>query len=143
MMLVSVPENETQCLRDALSAIEDLHTTSFETSDPRSVEITPQVVYNGRLKLSGADNPGIVHQVTSLIARNGLSIDELETSDEEAPFGGTTLFIMEGVVTAVEPVGGKVNIKDVQEQLANLANNMNCDITLEEIVEDEACFSGG
>jgi len=78
-----------------------------------------------------------------LIARNGLSIDELETSDEEAPFGGTTLFIMEGVVTAVEPVGGKVNIKDVQEQLANLANNMNCDITLEEIVEDEACFSGG
>lgn len=46
----------------------------------------------GHFKLSGADNPGIVHKFTSVLARNNLTIGNMKTSQEEAPFGGTELF---------------------------------------------------
>ena len=46
----------------------------------------------GKFKLSGADNPGIMHKFTSVLARNNLTIGKMTTSHEEAPFGGTELF---------------------------------------------------
>lgn len=46
----------------------------------------------GQFKLSGADNPGIVHKLTTVLARNSLTIGSMKTSHEEAPFGGTELF---------------------------------------------------
>ena len=46
----------------------------------------------GHFKLSGADNPGIVHKLTSVLVRNSLTIGNMKTSNEEAPFGGTELF---------------------------------------------------
>ena len=73
-----------------------------------------------------------MHEVTSLIARSGLSLDDLETSQEEAPFGGTTLFRMEGKVTMSEPVASKFNLEMLQDDLINLGNGLNCDIELEE-----------
>lgn len=38
--------------------------------------------------VEGADHPGIVHKVASILCQNGLSIDKMETSDEIAPHGG-------------------------------------------------------
>ena len=46
----------------------------------------------GNFRLSGADNPGIVHKLTSVLARNSLTIKSMKTIREEAPFGGTELF---------------------------------------------------
>ena len=46
----------------------------------------------GHFKLSGADNPGIVHKLTSVLVRNSLTIGNMKTSNMEAPFGGTELF---------------------------------------------------
>lgn len=46
----------------------------------------------GHFKLSGADNPGIVHKLTSVLAKNSLTIGNMKTSQEDAPFGGSQLF---------------------------------------------------
>lgn len=91
----------------------------------------------GDLTLSGADHPGIVHQVTSLIANSGLSLDDLETSQEEAPFGGTTLFRMEGKVTMSKPIHSNFDLESLQNDLASLGNDLNCDISLEESSEED------
>lgn len=40
------------------------------------------------LRLLGQDHPGIVHQVSSVLARHGVSIDQLETETTPAPQGG-------------------------------------------------------
>ena len=61
---------------------------------------SPQTAYDictvaGHFKLSGADHPGIVHKLTSTLANKGLTIGNMKTSHEEAPFGGTELFTSE------------------------------------------------
>lgn len=40
------------------------------------------------LELVGQDHPGIVHEVSHVLASNGVSIDELETEIVSAPQGG-------------------------------------------------------
>lgn len=53
-----------------------------------------------RFCVSLADRPGIMSQVTAVFATHGLSVMSASTSDEIAPFGGTTLFAMEGILSA-------------------------------------------
>lgn len=86
---------------------------------------------SGRFTLEGADHPGMVHRVTTILAQNGLSIDKMETSDELAPHGGTTLFKMRGIANAAAPLAAGFDVKKIREQLSDLGNKMNCDITLE------------
>ena len=87
---------------------------------------------SGRFKVEGADHPGIVHSVTSLLSRNGLSIDKMETTDEMAPQGGTVLFKMVGIANAYEPVASGFDIDKINEQLNALGDDLNCDIHIED-----------
>ena len=91
----------------------------------------PIIQDSGRFALEGADHPGIVHRVTTILAQNGLSIDKMETSDEIAPHGGTTLFKMRGIANAAAPLASGFDVQKIREQLSDLGNKMNCDITLE------------
>lgn len=53
------------------------------------------VIDAGEFVLQGADNPGIVHQVTQILAKHNLNIDEIKTlEDKSAPYGGLSLFHM-------------------------------------------------
>jgi len=133
MMLVSVPQSNGALLKEQLGKMSSMNTSCFETSDPKSVEVQPKIAYSGEFTLSGADNPGIVHKVTSILAKHDLSIDEMETSDEEAPFGGTLLFNMTGTVSAMHPLASGFNVEKIRDELINLGESLNCDIDLEDI----------
>ena len=87
----------------------------------------------GQLELNGADNPGIVHKISSLLANYQLNINILTTSDEDAPFGGTKLFVMKCDVTAHEPVAQNFDPDVVRRALRELGDSLNCDIDLEDI----------
>jgi glycine cleavage system transcriptional repressor len=141
MMLVSVPKNNTNSLKDILASLNSISVTCFETGDPKAVEVTPMVGYSGQFVLSGADHPGIVHKVTELLAKHRLNIDELETFEEEAPFGGTTLFHMTGVATSPAPLAKGFDANVIREELEDLGDELNCDITLEHIHDDKDCAS--
>ena len=95
----------------------------------------------GRLTLSGADNPGITHKVTSLLAKHGFNIANLKTSDEDAPFGGTTLFLLEGIVNVPEPLAAGFDIEAIRNELVELGESLNCDISLEEYADEEFGYS--
>ena len=86
----------------------------------------------GRLDLEGADNPGIVHRVTAILARHGLNVDRMDTSDEIAAHGGTQLFQMSAIVRAYEPLahGFKSDLAKCKEEIEDLGDSMNCDIQL-------------
>lgn len=60
----------------------------------------------------------------------------METSEENAPFGGTSLFQMECIATAMSPLASGFNAEVIQDDLQNLGNMMNCDITLETIRDE-------
>jgi glycine cleavage system transcriptional repressor len=77
---------------------------------------------------SGADNPGIVHKLTSVLAKNSLTIAYMKTRQEEAPFGGTELFTMEGKAVAYQPLASHFDHKKIGEELQELGDSLNCDV---------------
>jgi glycine cleavage system transcriptional repressor len=83
--------------------------------------------------LEGADNPGIVHKVASVLNNNGLSIDKMETSDELAPQGGTVLFKMVGVANAYGPLAARFDAEKIRSELDDLGHSLNCDISIEDL----------
>lgn len=92
----------------------------------------------GQFELHGADNPGIVHRVTKILANHRLNIDEMKTfEDKSAPYGGLSLFHMGGVATSPAPLANGFDPNIIRAELEELGDEMNCDITLEDIVEDD------
>ena len=104
---------------------------SFHVLQKNSTTTTKPVA--GRFKLSGADNPGIVHKLTSVLARNSLTIGNMRTEHEEAPFGGTELFTMEGRAVAYEPLASNFEWEKIREELISLGESLNCDIEFDDI----------
>jgi len=51
MMLADVPEKESLKMQESLAHISGIYTSTFETSDPRSVQIIPKVVCKLDLKV--------------------------------------------------------------------------------------------
>lgn len=71
------------------------------------------------------------------LTQNGLSVDKMETSDEIAPHGGTTLFKMQGIANAFEPVATGFDIEDIKQRLTKLGDELNCDIHMEDRSPDD------
>ena len=137
MMLVEVPNDQVDALQQKLSAMTDLTATACLTDGDKSsvseVPSQPTIGYRGQLTLEGADNPGIVYKVTKILASNGLNIDKMETSDELAVGGSTVLFKMKGVAHAYEPLASGFDVGKIKEELMDLGDSLNCDISLEDM----------
>ena len=81
-----------------------------------------------RLDLVGHDRPGIVHEVTQLLARHAVSIEELETRVVHGAFAGGEMFEA-GARLCLPPGLAPAQLRSL---LAALAQEMMVDITLEE-----------
>ncbi len=82
-----------------------------------------------RLKVYSGDQIGIAARVTSLLRQHSVNVEELETRIESAPFAGTPLFVLEGVVTL--PQG--TSVRKVRDELHELGEKIGCDIDLDAI----------
>lgn len=136
-MNISVPSSQLSELENALGDLKGLKTQYIKASKDELAAHPPartKVAYSGRFTLDGADNPGLVHKVTSLLVENGLSVDQLETSWEEAAFGGTTLFSIDGIVTAQQPLSHGFCPDKIRAALYKLGDSLNCDVELEDNV---------
>ena len=100
---------------------------------------------SGAFHVSGADHPGIVHKVTSLLAKHNMNIERLQTEEEIAPHGGTTLFVMEGVANALEALPKAFDPDVVRDELEELGDSLNCDITVQDKIDEsiQVSFLGG
>ena len=70
------------------------------------------------------DTPGIVHSVTSLLRRHGVSIDDLETDTTPAPWTGAPMFVMRARLT----LPAEVSVASLREELDRLESEQNLDI---------------
>ena len=61
----------------------------------------------------------------------------MQTMDETAPYGGTTLFRMMGIAHAYQPVAAGFDIDKVKAELQQLGEDLNCDIDLKDLGPDE------
>lgn len=137
LMHVEISSSELENLRATLqSGIDGVTTSCFDSVDPKAVEVHPTIGWTGRFRLSGVDNPGLVHNLVSIFAKKGITIDKMTTSQKEAPFGGTELFTMDGTVSAYEPLASNFDWAAIQSEVQELGESLNCDADLEEVTRD-------
>lgn len=80
-----------------------------------------------KLELLGHDRPGIVREISSVLARHGASIERMETACESASFSGEPLFR----ATIDAQLSASASPADLQAALEALANELMVDLKLE------------
>jgi glycine cleavage system regulatory protein len=80
-----------------------------------------------RLELIGHDRPGIVHEVTRLLADRRVNVEEFQTECVSAPMSGERLF--RATATLRLPTG--LAIDELQHALERIANDLMVDIRLQ------------
>lgn len=79
-----------------------------------------------QLELVGHDRPGIVRDISAVLARHGVSIEALETACESASMSGEPLFRARAELAV--PAG--VTLDAVRDDLEALANELMVDLEL-------------
>lgn len=69
----------------------------------------------------------------------------METDQEIAPYGGSMLFKMRGVATAAAPLSAGFDPIQIKQQMEELGDTLNCEVTLKEMVDGsyEGSFYAG
>jgi glycine cleavage system regulatory protein len=81
-----------------------------------------------RLELLGHDQPGIIRNISRVLADQAVNIEELETDTTSAPMSGDTLFRARASLR----VPADVSLTRLQSTLEELAGELMVDLTLEE-----------
>jgi len=79
-----------------------------------------------RLELVGQDRPGIVRQISGVLAAHGVNVEELTTGTESAPMSGGLLFRAAAEVSL--PAG--VRLETVRAELEQIAADLMVDVVL-------------
>jgi len=79
------------------------------------------------LELVGQDRPGIIREISSALARLGVSVQDLRTVVESAPMSGERLFRAHAELAPPTDV----NLEAIRGALERLADDMMVDITIE------------
>jgi len=117
-----VPETKVQALEEALRALE---TDGLRIAIARGAAAPPRRAARTLiLEVVGHDRPGIVHEFSAALARQGVSIEELDTEVSSAAMAGGALF----KVRARLAVPTSVEDARLKEALEALANEMMVDV---------------
>ena len=126
IVLVTVPDD---CVDALVAALEPLHGMLDITAQPGAVEL--EVIAPGArrfaLDLVGTDRPGIVREITDVLAAHAVNIDTLRTETRDAPMSGGRLF----EAAAMLEVPASTDIGALRVALEKLANELMVDITLD------------
>ena len=115
IVVVTVPADRATDFTGALHALDGLlevsaHPGTDAAADQRS---WPQLT----LDLIGNDRPGIVHDVSAVLSRHGLSIETITTEARDAPMAGGMIFEAH-VVARVPPSCDPAAVRADLEKLA-------------------------
>ena len=122
--VVTVPDDREEAFTAALEPLRDrglLDVRAMGGAGEEPVEHGTQV----RFELVGNDRPGIVREVSGLLAGLGVSIVELQTRTESAAMAGGTLFRADAVVTLPD----ELSLDALVGHLEQLADELMVDIT--------------
>ena len=124
IVLVTVPDDQVEALVAALSGLKDRGLLDVH-AEPGG-EHRPAAA-SAVLHLVGSDRPGIVREISAVLASAGVSIDELSSSTIEAPMAGGTLFEARAVLGLPEGLA----LSEVQSALEKVADELMVDLDLE------------
>ena len=125
ILLVHVPAEQTDDFISALDALESRGMQIVaQRSESASIEDSAREY---SIELVGQDHPGIVHDITEVLAKHGVNVQELETTVQSASMSGESLFFAHASIC----VPGEEDMEKLQDELEELANELMVDIELE------------
>ncbi|MGR2752956.1 glycine cleavage system protein R [Agromyces arachidis] len=126
IVVVSVPDERAGELRTALTDLDGLLDITAHPGADDAAAVAPDGWAELRIDLVGSDQPGIVRDVSSALARHGVNIETMHTERRDAPMAGGQLFeahIVARVPAGTEPVA-------VRDELERLAARLLVDLTV-------------
>ncbi|MCW2316146.1 Glycine cleavage system regulatory protein [Rhodoblastus acidophilus] len=132
MILVAVAADKA----DALAAsLRDLEAYGLRLVIQRTDEQAPIGGRAARLELIGLDRPGIIRDISHVLAAQHVSIAELESELVSGAFSGEAMF--KATARLLLPDG--LAIDDLRQSLEALASELMVDLTLDQAAELVAC----
>jgi glycine cleavage system regulatory protein len=114
---VAVPGHRAEAL---VAELEELGAEGLEVTVARSSAPPEAVTRRLSLSVVGADRPGIVAEISSLLSDHGVSIEELGTDVSHAPMAGGMLFEARAVLAApmeTDAAGLRVALEALADEL--------------------------
>ena len=129
---IEVPEDQEQSLVEALQDLRREGLTIVSHADV----LQPQPSHSSwnTLELVGQDRPGIVSQITRVLAEYGVNVEDLRTECQSAPMSGETLFKARARLSL--PQG--CNVAALREDLERIAADLIVEISLTSIETPES-----
>lgn len=126
LMLVSISEENFEPLQQSLQSLQD---DGYSITTRKTIHGDPSQ-YAGWLPfqvvVNGADHEGLIHKITSHLAKHEINIETMDTGIAEAPMSGTPLFNMDAVIL----VPPKISYRVLETELQKLGDTLNVDIEL-------------
>ncbi|MEO6511417.1 MAG: ACT domain-containing protein, partial [Nocardioides sp.] len=123
IVVLSAPDAQADAVLEDLHALGD---QGLKVLVERTDEPTDEDVVKFELELVGADRPGIIAEVSALLAAHGVSIEDLVTELVDAPMAGGKLFEARAVLVAPE----SASAPGLREALETLADRLMVDVHL-------------
>lgn len=123
IVVVTVPQERSDDLVAGVRALEGLEVTVHTGTEEVAAEPRQRLT----LDLIGNDHPGIVRDISGVLSRHGLTIEEMETESREAPMAGGQLF--EAHIVAIVPP--EADPGDVRGDLETIATELMVELRVE------------
>ena len=125
ILLASVPEDRAEACLAELKALESEGLRIIVRTS--SGEAPAENVEAFSMQLVGNDRPGIIHDITRVLAAHKVSVIDLETSVEAASMGGGELFKARASLL----VPASSDVFAIESELEDIANDLMVDISFE------------
>ncbi|MBL8258231.1 MAG: glycine cleavage system protein R [Candidatus Competibacteraceae bacterium] len=123
LLLVSVPRTKADAL---IASLQSLERDGLRLMIERGAETAPAAGRTLKLDLTGHDRPGIVRDISDVLARRQVNIEEMETAFFSGSFSGEDLFEMRATLRAP----AELTDFALREAFESLASDLMVDITL-------------
>ncbi len=125
MLLVEITPEKAD---DLVASLNKLQQQGLRFTIARSAEQAPAAGRTLRLELIGLDRPGIVRDVSGVLAAHYVSIAELESERVSGSFSGEAMFKARARLTLPDDL----ELEQLRRSLETLANELMVDLDLED-----------
>lgn len=125
IVCVAIEKDSLDALKAELAGLTGLRVTaevSEEEATPASRRLT--------LALVGHDRVGIVREVSQVLAKHAVNVEDLSTHTASAPMSAETLFHATAELTAAQSLDAHALIRELEQ----ISNDLMVDITLDESI---------
>ena len=131
IMLITGSTDTISAIRQNTAEIEAEAGISIVVKETH-IKPKPKDIVPYKITMTCLDHPGVVHQISSLIASKSINIEAMETESYEAPITGSQLFRFEAIVS----IPASKSITGLKKDLERLAEDNNFDMRMKALTLD-------